>query len=190
LDILRLRKETEADHLAVEAAFPLLDWRLDRARYVLCLERMYGVVAAWEERAAELAPDWLQPLLLARSRREMLKQDLAWFGVSASEERPALPPMSDLPSLLGTMYVMEGSTLGGQIIARQVAESLALEDGRGSAYFRGHVEKTGAMWKEFCEVLKVQVPENEADAVILSAKAMFLTFGDWMRERSGVDERQ
>jgi heme oxygenase (biliverdin-IX-beta and delta-forming) len=188
LDIMRLRRDTEADHRAVEAAFPLLDAGLDSARYVSCLRQMYGVVAAWEERAAEVAPDWLQPLLLARRRRDMLKLDLSWFGVDELPERPALPPMSDLPSLLGTMYVMEGSTLGGQFIARQVAEALALEDGRGNAYFRGHGERTGGMWKEFCEVLKVRVHEDQADAVVLSAKAMFLTFGDWMREKSAVDD--
>ena len=52
LDIQRLRQETEADHHNVEGAVPLMHQGLNIAEYVQCLQRIYGVVAAWEERAA------------------------------------------------------------------------------------------------------------------------------------------
>ncbi len=155
---------------------------LGREEYVNCLRRLYGVVAAWEQRAAELAPDWLQPVLAARSRQPLLLRDLACFGVAPpSTIKPELPPMNTLPALLGCMYVMEGSTLGGQLIARHVEKTLDLTEGDGDAFFRGHGERTGQMWKEFCELLKTKITDQQADEAIASARAMFACFGAWMR---------
>jgi heme oxygenase len=188
LDIQKLRQETETDHHNVEAAVSLIHPGLKSAEYVQCLQRMYGVVAAWEERAAEMAPEWLQPSLLARQRRLHLKLDLARFGAAEKDDgRPVLPEMNNLPSLLGTMYVMEGSTLGGQLIARHVEVALHLSEGQGSSYFRGHGSQTGPLWKEFCEMLKLRIPDEQTDAVVVSAKAMFSTFGIWMQRKSAMD---
>jgi heme oxygenase (biliverdin-IX-beta and delta-forming) len=188
LDIQRLKQETETDHQNVEGAVPLMHQGLNKAEYVQCIQRIYGVVAAWEERAAEVAPEWLQPVLLARQRTPLLERDLAWFGVTEKDgERAALPEMSNLPSLLGTMYVMEGSTLGGQFIARHVEAALGLSEGHGNSYFRGRGSQTGPLWKEFTEMLKLQIPDEQTDAVVVSAKAMFSTFGTWMQRKSAVD---
>jgi heme oxygenase len=188
LDIRRLRQETEVDHQAVEGAVPLMQEGLNTAQYVQCLQRIYGVVAAWEDHAAEVAPQWLRPTLTARMRKPLLELDLAWFGVTKHDEtRPALPEMNDLASLFGTMYVMEGSTLGGQFIARHVEAALHLAEGQGNSYFRGHGNQTGLMWKEFCEMLKLRIPDEQTEAVVISAKAMFSTFGTWMQRKSAVD---
>jgi heme oxygenase len=188
LDIQRLRQETEADHQNVEGAVPLMHRGLNIAEYVQCLQRIYGVVAAWEERAVEVAPEWLQPVLLARRRRPLLELDLAWFDVSERDDRrPTLPEMNSLSSLFGTMYVMEGSTLGGQLIARHVEAALHLSEGRGNSYFRGHGGQTGPLWREFCEMLKLRIPDEQTDTVVVSAKAMFRTFGTWLQGRSAMD---
>jgi heme oxygenase len=188
LDIQKLRQETEADHYNVEGAVPLMHQGLNIAEYVRCLQRIYGVVAAWEERAAEIAPEWLQSALLARQRSPLLKLDLTWFGVTEKDDRrPMLPDMNSLPSLFGTMYVMEGSALGGQLIARHVEAALRLSGGQGNSYFRGHGSQTGPLWKEFCEMLKLRIPDEQTDAVVVSAKAMFSTFGMWMQRKSAMD---
>ncbi|WP_158792096.1 biliverdin-producing heme oxygenase [Granulicella sp. L60] len=188
MDIQKLRQETEADHHNVEDSVPLMHQGLNLAEYVQCLQRLYGVVATWEERAAEIGPEWLQPSLLTRQRRPLLELDLAWFGVAEKNDgRPMLPEMNSLPGLLGTMYVMEGSTLGGQLIARHVEVALHLGEGQGSSYFRGHGSQTGPMWKEFCEMLKLRIPDEQTDAVVVSAKAMFRTFWMWMQRKSAMD---
>ena len=187
MDIQRLRQETQTDHQGVEGAVPLMHEGLTTEQYVRVLKQIYGVVAAWEERAAETGPQWLQPALFARRRARLLESDLAWFGVTERDEsRPTLPEMNDLPGLLGAMYVMEGSTLGGQYIARHVATALQLSEGQGNSYFRGSGDQTGSMWKEFCEMLKLRIPDEQTDAVVVSAKAMFRTFGMWMTRKSAM----
>ena len=188
MDIQILRRETAADHLAVEGAVPLMHDALTTTEYVSCLHRIYGVVATWEETAARIAPAWLQPTFAARQRKPLLERDLAFFGETADHEsRPMLPGIDNLPSLLGAMYVMEGSTLGGQFIARHVEARLHLTEGNGNAYFRGHGQQTGPMWKEFCETLKTTVPDADTHIVISSAKAMFAVFGAWMQQESAVN---
>ena len=188
MDIQRLRQETKADHRAVEDAVPLMHEGLDIAQYVQCLRQIYGVVAAWEERAAEIGPQWLQLALLTRQRKPLLERDLAWFGVTEKDDRrPTLPEMNDLPSLFGAMYVMEGSTLGGQFIARHLETTLHLSEGQGCSYFRGHGSQTGPLWKEFCEMLKLRISDEQTGAVVISAKAMFRTFGTWMQRKSAMD---
>ena len=187
LNMQTLRQQTEEEHRGAEAALPLMQSDLDQAAYVDCLRRWYGVIAAWEEQACLSAPVWLQPLLIARSRRPLLALDLAWFGVQAPQVRVTLPPLRDLPSLLGAMYVLEGSTLGGQIIARHVETALPLTPGHGDSFFRGHGSQTGPLWKEFCEMLTIHVPDDQQDNVIASAKRMFAAISFWMQEKSVVD---
>jgi len=188
LDIQRLRREAEADHRAVEDVLPLIHEALDTAQYLRCLQRIYGVVAAWEQWALEVAPDWLLPMVIARQRSELLKLDLAWLGATGRDDRrPVMPEVSDLPGLLGMMYVMEGSTLGGQLIARHVEAAFHFSEGRGTAFFRGHGDRTGQMWKEFCELLKVHVTDDQTYLVVKAARAMFTPYGQWTREKSPAD---
>ncbi len=188
LDIQRLRRETEAEYRAVEGSLPLMRQGLDTAQYVRCLRRMFGIVAAWEEHAAEIAPEWMRPTLAARQRKHLLERDLAWFGATKQDDRrPELPDMKDVPSLLGTMYVIEGSTLGGQLIARHLEATLHLIEGRGDSYFRGHGAQTGPMWKEFCKMMKIHVPDDQIHVVVASARAMFIAFREWMQGNPAMD---
>lgn len=185
MDLQTLRRETEANHRAVEGTMPLMNDDLTSAEYVACLCRIYGVVAAWEDRASHLAPDWLQPTLIARQRKNLLWRDLASFGINhVDSERPSLEHITDLPTLLGSMYVMEGSTLGGQFIARHVQQTLHLKNGEGTFYFRSHGDHTGSMWKDFCKVMEQNIPDDQAAVALSSAKTMFTVFGDWVSEKS------
>ena len=181
MDLERLRLETASDHNAVEQSVPLMDDGLTRATYISCLRKLHGIVAAWEEWAAGNAPAWLQPLLATRRRVQLLRLDLTWFGAAYDDKRAILPEMPDTAAVLGAMYVMEGSTLGGQLIARHVEQALGLVSGQGDAYFRGQAERTGGLWKEFCHMLRTNVADSETEAVIAGAKAMFRSFGAWMQ---------
>jgi heme oxygenase len=160
---------------------PLMHPDLDIAAYVRCLRRIYGIVAAWEEQARCIAPDWLREILVMRERQSMLDLDLASFGDTPPLERARLPPFHDVYRILGAMYVMEGSTLGGQLISRHVEKYLGFKTGIGDAFFLGHGDQTGSLWKEFCRMLETRVPESHTEFVVLGAKAMLSTFGEWMQ---------
>ena len=91
-------------------------------------------------------------------------------------------------ALLGAMYVVEGSTLGGQYIARHVEAVLGLAPGQGDAYFRGHREKTGSLWREILAEIAA-VPDEEASEVIETARRVFGVFGRCLQLGYAVEGR-
>jgi heme oxygenase len=113
-----LREATSAGHERVDALYSALDLS-DRGDYRLFLTGIAGaflpIEAAAERGGAErLLPDWG-----ARRRADMLRRDLAALGESV----PALARVPDLASdaeILGAVYVLEGSRLGGAILRKSL----------------------------------------------------------------------
>ncbi len=138
MDIELLRRATAEDHAAVEGAIPLMESGLVLGEYVAVLRRMYGMVAAWERLCERDGPRWMQPMMKERQRRALLEEDLRNLGSELPDgDAPRLPEFGSDAQFLGAMYVMEGSRLGGLMIAKHVEGVLGLEAGRGDAYFRG-----------------------------------------------------
>ena len=181
MEISRLREATAADHEAVEGSVPLVSPDLNRLGYIAVLERLHGIVAAWESYAQARAPEWMRPYLDERRRLALLDRDLLVLGrVPPDGDRPEMPTLNGDAALLGAAYVMEGSRLGGQLIARHVEKQLGLRSGEGDAYFVGFGDSTGAKWKELVALIERRVPDAEEDLAIGGAKAMFGAFGRWM----------
>jgi heme oxygenase len=183
----RLKQETRPQHAHLEELNAL---PRTLAEHVRLLERFLGFVGPWEERlAAALPPE--DPLRAAREKTGWLRADLAFFGYT-SVRLAALPRCTDFPAtptrvhLLGECYVLEGSTLGGQLIARHLATALGLAPGRGDAYFRGYGAETAARWQAFrAELARHSSPENDA-IMIGAAQAMFAALGRWFGQRSAA----
>ena len=180
MQIRRLREETEADHQVVEASLSLMADELRREDYLSALERMCGIVSAWELLVETKAPPELLPLVQTRARRMLLEADIHAHQGHIPTAMAPLPQLASRSEFLGALYVMEGSRLGGQFIARHVEIVLGLENGLGTSYFRGFGEKTGSYWKELLGVMEADIPEREADSTIAAAKGMFRAFNTWM----------
>lgn len=178
----RLRAETRDAHEAVERA---LDWerRLGTLEgYRGFLARLYGFHVVWEPAAAALIAD--DAFLVPRRKLPLLLADLAFLGLTPAEverlPRCAPVPMADAAEALGSMYVLEGSTLGGQILARHVAARLGLDAARGCAYLRAYGGGVGPMWQGFrARLLGVSSPQTQ-DAVVRSAAATFERLETWL----------
>lgn len=189
MDVELLRRATAADHATVEGAVPLMGEGLTVTEYVAVLRRMYGMVAAWEDLCEQRGPGWLQPMMRQRQRRTLLEEDLRVLGSELPAGGvPRLPELRSDAEFVGAMYVMEGSRLGGLMIAKHVEAVLRLDAGRGDAYFRGGGERTGAMWREVLDVLRTRVSDEETNSVLLAAQGMFRSFGEWMRGEVEADE--
>jgi heme oxygenase len=160
---------------------PLMQADLALQDYLNCLTRLHGIVAAWEKLPVPFAPVWMRDALIERRRLFMLESDLEGFGVKPAPDHPELSFITDEASLAGAMYVMEGSTLGGQFIARHVQRVFDFQGSHGNAFFCGFGERTGSMWKELCHLLESNVDDSQTDSVVLAAKQMFHVFGEWMR---------
>jgi heme oxygenase len=161
---------------------------LTREQYVDVLRRFYRIVRAWDAWADVHVPEDLRALLSERRRASLLADDLKTMGADAPEEDDVPHASMEASAVsgdpravfLGRMYVMEGSTLGGQLLARHVEQQLALDRGVGDSYFAGYGDHTGQRWREFKSLLEA-LPDSQGDTVIASAKNMFQLFGESMR---------
>jgi len=82
-----------------------------------------------------------------------------------------------LESYLGYLYVKQGSTLGGQVISKQL-KKLGFEPGESQFFFNGSGSETGNNWKEFLAFLAQLEPTINADSVVSSARSHFLILHD------------
>ena len=121
--------------------------------------------------------------LAARARSPALAEDLSTLGLSrqAIDDLPAWAPALELRSeggLLGALYVLEGSALGGAQIARAL-------DGRfghgveGRRFFTGAGEGRGALWRAFLARLEALSEDARAEAEAASV-ATFEAFERWL----------
>ena len=171
-----IRTRTRPLHAQLESSFDLTASLASIPTYRDLLTRYLSIYKPFE---AVLADEPVETLELIswpqRSRVSQLERDLAALG-GQTEVIPvtALPKLDDLSSLLGALYVVEGSSLGGQIIYRQIQQQLHLDATSGAAFFYGDGDNTGSSWKRFTAILEENItePERAADA----AEAMFLAF--------------
>jgi heme oxygenase len=162
MDVLsRLRVETRSAHEALEAnldIFRHLGSEAGRRR----LARLFHGLHVGAE--AALAP-WLAAVpgldYQARRRGPALDRDLAHLGEAAPAPCPVTPPASRAEAL-GFLYVLEGSTLGGQAIRKQL-----LKQGRsldGLSFLDPYGADTGRRWKGFLAVLDRECPPDRPEA--------------------------
>ena len=179
--LARLRTVTRPAHDRLEGALGLLDDQLDRDAYKQVLERLYGFWRGWEPQVAALLQD--RPLLEPRRRLHLLEADLTVLGSSAwaVDALPAcpLPLLHDAAGALGSLYVMEGSTLGGRVIQQNVERRLGFDGRSGCSYFAGYGANTGRMWRLFLARLD-EAPATDAERIATGAAATFERLAYWL----------
>jgi heme oxygenase len=178
--LAHLRRVTRPAHDRLEGALGLTD-DLDIDSYRKVLGRFYGFWVGWQPQVAVLLQD--EALLQPRRRLHLLAADLAALGVSP-QARDALPvcplvPLRDGVEALGSVYVLEGSSLGGRVIERNVERCLASTGGKSCTYFRGYGAETGAMWRALLLRLDA-VPAAHIERVGRGAVATFERMGSWL----------
>ena len=173
-----LRRATHERHEAIEALLQL-HHPLPRDRYERILGGFESFLRDWEPHLQAALPPELAAEAAARSRLPFLRHDLQVLGLPRREDRPcslaARLPLPDLAAALGSQYVLEGSALGGQLVARQLAANLGLSPQSGAAYFHGWGEDTGRHWKQFRTRLDAHVPP-EGPACDRACEAASRTF--------------
>ena len=177
----RLRSETRDLHDRIEASVRIGGEGFTKADYVAFLAATYGFIAPCEAALRCLELPAVITDLDARFKEARLVDDLAACGVSAASvpRCTELPPLQTTADALGYLYVLEGSSLGSQILVRQVRDVLG--DSVPLAYLTGYGSRTGTMWQSFKRALEEQgsAAPAEQDRVIASARATFESLTTW-----------
>jgi heme oxygenase len=146
-----LKRRTQDCHQAVERELALEQAVASIAGYQCVLLKFLAIYLAFEPQlmAMQGLMQWL-PDLWQRRRIPHLVADLRDLDSPAVATPACIPAeIHHVPEALGCLYVLEGSTLGGRIIARHVAERLNLRPDHGCRFFSGGGRDIGALWRSF-----------------------------------------
>jgi len=187
-----LRTETRPQHQAIEAALDLTSETLKLDAYLRTLERFYGfyrpleigvqAVGGWADRGLDLP---------GRSKTPLLEADLRALGVGEPAALPVcddLPPHATVAAAFGCLYVLEGATLGGQVISRSIQKATDIKLDTGGRFFHGYGERTGPMWQAFrAALVAFAVTPGAQNEIVSAAKDTFSKRHRWTT--AGGDDR-
>lgn len=173
----QLKRETAPLHAELDAMVaPMLSERTRYRTLLAGLRDAYGVIEHELARhARELARVAYE--ITERTKLHWLDDDLAALCGPAPAAIGAGYTLSGASTAFGAVYVVEGATLGGQVIARQVMPALALSPERGCRFFTGYGSATGERWRETRDAIAAHLATTaERDAAHEMIAAARMTF--------------
>ncbi|WP_332025172.1 biliverdin-producing heme oxygenase [Kaistella sp.] len=170
-----LKANTKILHDRVEAHFNsqrIFDGRFSVVDYRNLIRYNYLFLLRFEDAVfSAITPKNAQQLNLEKRRKlASIKKDMEVLNI---EESATLTPVEirNEAEAFGILYVMEGSTLGGNVIAKQLSKHPDFQD-LSFSYFRCYGENTGSFWKNFKQILDQEITvERHQDCISGAEKA-------------------
>jgi heme oxygenase len=181
----RLKAGTQQDHREIEALIDPMSNFASLDAYKAHLIKTWGIYQPLEAGLAAL--DWTAVGidLVAREKTPLLDEDMRFLGIShvqPDDNKPTLD-RANLDFALGCLYVLEGATLGGQVISTYLAK-LGIGPENGGRFFNGYGKRTGEMWKSFqATATDYCVTEAQMAEAVSGAKSTFRIFRDAMSQK-------
>ncbi|MEQ1764588.1 MAG: biliverdin-producing heme oxygenase [Pyrinomonadaceae bacterium] len=165
----KLKESTRQQHEDVEGAVDVMSKLFSLDDYKRMIGKFHSFYSAYEPTLpyAELKEagfDYDQ-----RRKLPSLEADAKALGLEKGSIFDDLPDVSSLPKAFGSIYVIEGSTLGGQVISRHLKEQLGLTPENGGAFFASYGPMVGPMWKQFGEAITAYSGAGANDDEIVGA---------------------
>ncbi|HEU4901607.1 MAG TPA: biliverdin-producing heme oxygenase, partial [Flavisolibacter sp.] len=146
-----VKDETKTVHEEVEQLLlPHLAAVQTTDDYAAILKMFYGYFQPLEKMIEALVTPAILPDIAERRKASAIVHDLSAIGQDANSLLLSthLPKIENAAQAMGALYVLEGSTLGGKMIAKMLRknEALSLSDDK-LTFFSGYGEETGSKWK-------------------------------------------
>jgi len=174
-----LRTATSQSHINLEAlpiSASIMNPEVTNSEYALYLRLMYDVVKDAEDNIFPAVASVITDLE-ERNKAYLLEKDLKALGNFTENSSKPVSGSLNNPSMafaLGIMYVIEGSSLGGRVILKNINAALGHDIENGAAYFGGYGGQTGSYWKNFLGMLtEYETENNNADEIIAGADYAF-----------------
>lgn len=168
----RLKRITSEAHVNLEKlpiSVSIVSPDVTKEQYAHYLNLMHDVVKDAEENIFGKL-DGIIDNIPERKKSHLLEKDLEVLGY---QKESYLTPISaelkniSIPFALGVMYVIEGSTLGGRFILKNINNTLGYLENEGASYFAGYGNTTGSQWKNFMSQLARYEAETKNDVEII-----------------------
>lgn len=180
--LAKLKEATRDQHDALENVVDVMNRTFSIDDYRTLLSKFHRFYSAVEPKmpADDLRTEGFD--IANRKKVPSLERDLE--HLKGLDDARNATPWTDVPELnsvakaFGAAYVMEGATLGGQVITRHLHEHLGLTPEAGGAFFNSYGKEVGPMWKQFGAAVTAfseRNPEHD-DAIVESARQTFDCF--------------
>ena len=193
-----LRTATGAAHRRlhhVQSFAALLRGSLALDDYKCLLLRLLGLHAPLDERQQRFQNEpllsWMR-IAPTESRSSRLRHDLAVLGVAdeVTEEVARadvlLPPLTTAAEALGSAWVVEGSALGGRIMAKLLFDQFGVGPENGGAFFAPQPQQD-VLWSACCAAVERCAWQTAERAQVLAgARDTMTTFADWMDVEAAI----
>lgn len=141
-----LRAATSRHHDALEALLQLQDGCAP-PRYLRLLQGFEAFVRDWEPLVAQALGPARLPRWAGGRGVALLQADLRALGAAPLPWRAPMPRLDTPARALGSLYVLEGSALGGQVLLPALRRRPGVDAGTGAAWFHGLGPASGARWR-------------------------------------------
>lgn len=158
----------------------ILSNEISQEEYTRLLKIFYGFIKPCETNFKKRYPD----LISGREKSPLLESDLNYdIDTPLCKE---LPKFDNEAHCYGYLYVMEGSTLGGQIITSHLKKNFRLSFNKPQTYFNAYGNETKNRWVQFTKLLITNNnTENQKSNLVENAIQTFTTLLAWMNNSSG-----
>jgi heme oxygenase len=168
-----LRRATADVHRAVEQQVETWLHGIDRRRYAALLTRIARVHRGTDRVLSSWFASDTHLGIERRRKVPKLRADLAALGSGLPEA--VVIETSTASSAYGVLYVCEGATLGGALIAPRLRSVLGPD--APVAHFHAYGADTPRMWAS-CRAALDTVPDDEVDVAVDAARRTFGLFAD------------
>lgn len=182
--LAQLKARTAHQHQQTEDTVDLMRDDFSLEDYRKLLVRFYAFYKSYDEKLRRsLKENPIDFYGEERFNTPRLVADLKSLGMT-DEEISEIENFDDLPVLdspektFGSLYVVEGSTLGGQVISRHLKEKFGFGESNGAAFFSGYGKDTGKKWNDFRAAI-TEFAENgvNREEIIKAANETFEKIG-------------
>lgn len=176
-----LKASSKKDHDSIESKVDLIKLVASREHFIKLLQGMYGYYYNIELALHQFENEFqrLGINLNQRLKCNLLIEDLKHFNLN-DQEISSILLCDKIQEAMGVLYVLEGSTMGGQIIYKKLLqENVISANSTGANFFRPYGQDTMPMWMEFKKSLNHLSDHNE-DAILVKVRETFNTMEDWL----------
>lgn len=175
--LARLKRETAEIHQELENKMPFAGEDFSLPEYQCLIVNFYNFYEKFEpqiERALkryQIDFDYSRRLKTPKLALDLqnLETPLS-SNFDSVENEPAI--FNSREKVFGALYVVEGSTLGGQVIARILKRKFNFDESNGAAFFGGYGAETGAMWNAFRAAITefAETSDNHEDIIVAATE--------------------
>lgn len=184
--LAKLKEATKEQHEALESVVDVMNSTFTLDDYKALITKFYLFYSAIEPSLpTELKANGFD--LESRRKLPSLERDLSALSIFQKPNTAAVetPVFNSVAKAFGAAYVLEGATLGGQIITRHLSSAIGITPETGASFFYSYGPNVGPMWKEFGAAITAYAEKNgHDDEIILGAKETFDSFRKFFEQAS------